>query len=260
MAAKLGALQKVAEDTTLASCDVRLAVLLLTEYFNAKHGCSWPSRNRLSEQLGVAPSTITRALDRLESHGHFVVMRNKGRGKTNKYYPAFITEMDTFTRLINEASKPKKGRVHAPKKVQHSGKIKGAPTLPINDDKERTSAQKRAHRRTEKGASAQQDSFYNPVMNPFKGAPLASPPDGGERRSPHDGDERPKEAQQDNGGQAEGDYSATESLREAVNSCRGPAKGPKYWAAKKDSDYAETLSSDEKEKFWNKRMAEDERG
>ena len=53
MAAKLGALQEIAQDATLASCDVRLAVLLLTKYFNAKDGCAWPSRSRLISAIIV---------------------------------------------------------------------------------------------------------------------------------------------------------------------------------------------------------------
>jgi len=89
-AAKLKLLQAIAEDSTLAPTDYRLAILLLTRHFNAEKGCAWPSRTRLAEETGVALCTVTRALKRLETGGHFAVRRDKGRSHTNRYYPAFV--------------------------------------------------------------------------------------------------------------------------------------------------------------------------
>jgi hypothetical protein len=135
VAAKLGALQLIAEDASLSSCDVRLSVLLLTQYFNTDHGYAWPSRKRLSEQLNVALSTITRALVRLESRGHFTVERDPGRGHTNRYYPAFI---------------------------------KDASALPFTETNGRVDAIKGEHTRTEMDAPMRPDSFYEPVKTPIK--------------------------------------------------------------------------------------------
>jgi len=135
-AAKLKLLQAIAEDSTLAETDVRLSILLLTRYFNSEKGYAWPSRTRLARELGVALSTVTRALNRLEKRGYFAVRRDKGRGRTNHYYPAFDA-------------------------VCASYEEKGAPMPPINESegeapekgapahiKGRIGAHKRAHRCT----------------------------------------------------------------------------------------------------------------
>jgi biotin operon repressor len=126
-AAKFMAMEVIIKDNTLSRCDVSLSYLLIMKYFNADDGYAWPSRDRLAEELDVDKSTITKALKRLEDRGHFHVKRNKGRGKTNKYYPNFSTEKGAWTLPINTE--------------------KGAPTPPINDVKGRVDAHKRARGR-----------------------------------------------------------------------------------------------------------------
>ena len=165
-AAKLTLLQAIAEDGTLAPTDYRLAILLLTRYFNVDYGYAWPSRARLATLLGVDPSTVTRALNRLEARGYFAIRRDKGRGRTNHYYPAFDA-------------------------VCASYEEKGAPMPPINESegeapekgapahiKGRIGAHKRAH-------GCAPTPFKTPFKNSVSGhASLASPPEGGSRSAP----------------------------------------------------------------------------
>ena len=159
--AKLKLLQAIAEDSTLAPTDYRLAILLLTRHFNSEKGYAWPSRTRLAEEMDVALCTVTRSLKRLETRGHLTVRRDKGRSHTNRYYPAFVA----VTPISEE---------------------KVASVLPINNDEDSekvaltpikggVDAHKRVHGR-------HTTPFTTPIKNPVNGhASLASPPEGGSR-------------------------------------------------------------------------------
>jgi len=79
-------------DVRLSKTALRLGLLLLSKYYNAKRGYAWPSRERLADDLQAGVSTITLAAQRLERLGYFVLQWNKGSGRTNKYYPRFVVE------------------------------------------------------------------------------------------------------------------------------------------------------------------------
>jgi len=91
-AARWQLVEALAQDSTLSSIDVRLGLLLISKYYNAKYGCAWPSRELLIDELGASRASITRSIDRLEQRGYFAVQRNKGRGRNNRYYPRFVAE------------------------------------------------------------------------------------------------------------------------------------------------------------------------
>jgi len=91
-AARWQLVEALAQDSTLSSIDVRLGLILISKYYNAEHGCAWPSRELLIDDLGVSRASITRSIDRLVQRGYFAVQRNKGRGRNNRYYPRFVAE------------------------------------------------------------------------------------------------------------------------------------------------------------------------
>ena len=156
--AKLKLLQAIAEDSTLAPTDYRLAILLLTRHFNAEKGYAWPSRTRLAEEMGVALCTVTRALNRLETRGYFTVRRDKGRSRTNHYYPAFVAVTP-----INEE------KVAPTPPIRNDGNSEKVASAPIKGGGD---AHKRAHGR-------HTTPLKTSIKNPVNGrASLASPPEG----------------------------------------------------------------------------------
>jgi len=91
-AARLKLADDLVLDVRLSKTALRLGLLLLSKYYNAKRGYAWPSRERLADDLQAGVSTITLAAQRLERLGYFVLQWNKGSGRTNKYYPRFVVE------------------------------------------------------------------------------------------------------------------------------------------------------------------------
>ena len=61
ISAKFKLLLKTAGDKNLASCDVRLAIILLLKYYNAEMGYAYPGRKRLVDDLGVNWRSVARS-------------------------------------------------------------------------------------------------------------------------------------------------------------------------------------------------------
>ena len=216
-AACMKLLQRVACDRRHSGTDARIAILLLTKYANHKYECAWPSRETLARDLGVRPSTVTRALASLERGGYFAVQHNKGRGRTNLYVPLFADqEKDTPLR-------PFRGRV---------------------GDGEKGAAEARKGRspRAEKGAALQQDLTKETNEEPLKGfASLASPPEGGERCSPNQ----------------ESPCLKLPALSMVLNRDRVPMKSLSYWKDRARSEKAAKMTPSERERFWLELLDED---
>jgi len=120
--------EALAQDNTLSSIDVRLGLLLLSKYYNAKYGCAWPSRELLIEELGASRASITRSIDRLEQRGYFACQHNKGRGINNRYFPRFVVEADHSKRPIQpEARDADQRRAAARQPKQRPRSPKQAP-------------------------------------------------------------------------------------------------------------------------------------
>ena len=251
-AACMKLLQRVACDRRLSGTEARLTVLLLTKYANHKYGCAWPSRERLADELGVNPGTVTRSIERLESRGYFAVQRNKGRGHTNRYVPLFDDEE------------------------------KGAPLHPYkgggNEEKGANQYEKGRKPRTEKGAALHQEPSNEPSNEPANSfAVLASPLESGERRSPPMGLQcegganskaapRPEPSRRNDGLTAckqESDADIGENqeppsvrrrvFSEMLNQNRAPMRAPSYWKERAESDRAEKMTPEERERDWLRR-------
>ena len=252
-AACMKLLLRVAYDRRLSGTEARIAILLLTKYANHKYGCAWPSRERLAGDLRVNPTTVTRAMDRLERHGHFAVQRNKGRGRTNRYVPLFESDE------------------------------KDAPLHPFrgvgDEEKGANQYEKGCKPRTEIGAPLHQEPSNEPTKEPAKGfAALASPLESGSRRSPAAifqqagavSEAVPKSEpsrrddgltscmQEDSADADDGENQEPPSVQlrafgEALNRNRAPMKAPTYWKERSESERAEKMTPEERERYWLER-------
>ena len=245
---------RAACDSSLSSAEKGMAILLLVKYGNHKYGYAWPSRKTLATDLGVAVSTVTRAIYRLEARGYFAVQQNKGRGHTNRYVPLF------------------------------DGQEKGAPARPFRGEEKGASMHLKGRKpRTQKGASVQQEPTTEPTKEPSTGfAALTSPPEGGSRRSPETSSQqasgagseapqsdppgrdngpmlgKPNRADADAGGNQEPPSPKPPKLSTVLNRNRAPMKEPSYWKERERSKRAEKMTGKERERFWLEQMDEEE--
>lgn len=91
-AGKEGWLKTCASYPNLSGADMAVAVVIST-YVNSKTHEAWPSLARLAADTNRSPSTVWRAVRRLEEFSLIEVIHGRGRHKSNRYRPKF-GEMD----------------------------------------------------------------------------------------------------------------------------------------------------------------------
>jgi hypothetical protein len=111
-------LESVAADPALRGLPVAIAVKLAWRYLNAETQDAWPKVSTLAAELNADPRSVQRALDRLVAAGKLSFERG-GRGPrdTNRYRIKGGTDATLKKRV---ASTPKKGGVHAGKRVAYT--------------------------------------------------------------------------------------------------------------------------------------------
>jgi DNA-binding transcriptional regulator YhcF (GntR family) len=62
--------------------------IFISTYLNSNTGDAWPSLARLAKDTNRAPSTVSRAVRRLESLGLIIIDHARGRENSNHYRPA----------------------------------------------------------------------------------------------------------------------------------------------------------------------------
>ncbi len=82
---KLAWLEKVATTPGLPAIAYQLAMILALKFLNRERGYAWPSFVHLARVLGVARSSIIRAVDALQAAGFISVKRGGGRNRANEY-------------------------------------------------------------------------------------------------------------------------------------------------------------------------------
>lgn len=227
-------LLKVMAASRLNGTEMAVAVFLL-DHFNIERGYAWPTRETLAAEVGVSCVSVSRAIDRLETKGFFLIQRNKGRGISNRYAPVFNAKVaEKVTRLSA------KGNKVVCKRYQ------GCDNIPST----------------------------TPLKKPLKAQPLASPPDGGSRLPP-EGNlvepslETPSSDSQRNCIQ-DSDASINDTansqppgrlrqiIQEVVNANRLPMKDATYWQDRDRQKHAAEMTSTDRQDYWLKELANDD--
>src|SRR5262245_41764600 len=82
---KLAWLEKVATTPGLPAIAYQLAMILCLRFLNRERGYAWPSFVHLARVLGVARSSIIRAVEALQAAEFISVKRGGGRNHANEY-------------------------------------------------------------------------------------------------------------------------------------------------------------------------------
>jgi len=102
-AAKEGWLKTVASYPNLSGADNAVAIVLAT-YLNSRTQEAWPSLETLARDTNRVPSTVWRAVQRLERMKLIEVRRARGRTKSNRYRPRF-GELDCDPKTLRRRKK-----------------------------------------------------------------------------------------------------------------------------------------------------------
>jgi hypothetical protein len=81
---KLTWLEGVAQDQSLSRLALRIAILMVTRYMNAKWRLAWPSAAKLADVLSAHPRNIQRAIEELVNAG-WLSKSPGARGRANRY-------------------------------------------------------------------------------------------------------------------------------------------------------------------------------
>lgn len=81
-------MEAVMIEPALSDLDRRVASRLL-HYLNAEQGCSWPSYQRIADDLGSARRSVIRSTERLVARGWFKIVQKGGPAghASNRYFP-----------------------------------------------------------------------------------------------------------------------------------------------------------------------------
>jgi hypothetical protein len=89
---KLRFIVSLARDARLHATDLRVGIVI-TDHFNAKHGCAWPSYGRLMECTSLSRASIARSVGRLDALDLIKKVRGGiagGKKRSNSYRPAWL--------------------------------------------------------------------------------------------------------------------------------------------------------------------------
>jgi DNA-binding transcriptional regulator YhcF (GntR family) len=88
---KMRWLNAVIYDCGVSPMSCRIAYLI-ADHLNSVSGIAWPSIDRMAGRLCISTKTAQRAIKELECRGWLSVSRSRGRTRSNRYRPNFLSE------------------------------------------------------------------------------------------------------------------------------------------------------------------------